>query len=297
MSDRRLEVFHAVASQMSFTRAAELLGTSQPAVTFQIRQLEDHFLTRLFDRSHGRVTLTPAGELMRQYTERVLHLTVDLRARLAELHAEPCGILHVGATPSAAEYYAPSVLARFRRLHPQVRPQLTVVSGDDIDERIDERVLDVGFSELPPRTQAQCEVRQCAEDELVVAFAPDHPWIGQEAIAAARLVEQPMVGREAGVSRLLFDDYLAGQGVDPASIPMGIDVDRLASAKVLAELGAGFAVLPAAAVQREVRAGLLVARPLAPPLRRPLYLILPRERVRTPLVMRFGQFMAEHASH
>lgn len=297
MSDRRLEVFHAVASQMSFTRAAELLGTSQPAVTFQIRQLEDHFLTRLFDRSHGRVTLTPAGELMRQYTERVLHLTADLRARLAELHAEPCGSLHVGATPTAAEHHVPSALAQFCRRHPQVRPQLTVVSGEDIEARIDERVLDVGFSELPPRTYAQCEVRPCAEDELMVAFAPDHPWAGLEAIAAARLVELPMVGRETGISRLQFDNYLTGQGIDPAAIPSGIDVDRLASAKALVELGAGFAVLPAAAVQREVRAGLLVAKPLAPPLRRPLHLILPRERVRTPLVMRFGEFMAERASH
>ena len=64
MADRRLQVFHAVAKQLSFTKAADVLFMTQPAVTFQIKQLEEHFNTRLFDRGHGRIALTPAGEML-----------------------------------------------------------------------------------------------------------------------------------------------------------------------------------------------------------------------------------------
>jgi DNA-binding transcriptional LysR family regulator len=70
MADRRLQVFHAVAKQLSFTKAAEVLFMTQPAVTFQIKQLEEHFNTRLFDRGHGRIALTPAGEVVLGYAEK-----------------------------------------------------------------------------------------------------------------------------------------------------------------------------------------------------------------------------------
>ena len=70
MADRRLQVFHAVAKQMSFTKAAEVLYMTQPAVTFQIKQLEEHFNTRLFERGHGRISLTPAGDIVLKYAEK-----------------------------------------------------------------------------------------------------------------------------------------------------------------------------------------------------------------------------------
>ena len=85
MADRRLQVFHAVAKQLSFTKAAETLYMTQPAVTFQIKQLEEHFNTRLFDRGHGRISLTPAGELALEYADRILGEYADLEARLAEM--------------------------------------------------------------------------------------------------------------------------------------------------------------------------------------------------------------------
>ena len=75
MADRRLQVFHAVAKHLSFTKAAEALFMTQPAVTFQIRQLEEHFNTRLFDRAHGRIALTPAGQAALEYAERILELS------------------------------------------------------------------------------------------------------------------------------------------------------------------------------------------------------------------------------
>ena len=88
MADRRLQVFHAVAKQLSFTKAADVLFMTQPAVTFQIKQLEEHFNTRLFDRGHGRIALTPAGEVVLGYAEKILGLSSEMDVRLSELTGE-----------------------------------------------------------------------------------------------------------------------------------------------------------------------------------------------------------------
>ena len=89
MADRRLQVFYTVARQLSFTKAAEQLFMTQPAVTFQVKQLEEHFSTRLFERSHGRITLTPAGRLVMDYAEKILGLSDELEKRVAELTGAP----------------------------------------------------------------------------------------------------------------------------------------------------------------------------------------------------------------
>ena len=126
MADRRLQVFHAVAKQLSFTKAAEILFMTQPAVTFQVKQLEEHFNTRLFDRGHGRITLTPAGDIVLAYAERILGLSSELDVRLAEMTGEIGGSLLVGASTTIADFMLPSILGEFKSAHPDVRPRLVV---------------------------------------------------------------------------------------------------------------------------------------------------------------------------
>ena len=96
MADRRLQVFHAVARHLSFTRAAEALFMTQPAVTFQIKQLEEQFNTRLFERGHGGIALTPAGEMVLEYAERILALSAELETRIGEMTGQMRGPLMVG---------------------------------------------------------------------------------------------------------------------------------------------------------------------------------------------------------
>src|SRR5438034_327177 len=88
MADRRLQVFHAVAKHLSFTKAADALFMTQPAVTFQIKQLEEYFSTRLFDRAQGRITLTPAGVIALEYAERIIALSAELEARLKDISGQ-----------------------------------------------------------------------------------------------------------------------------------------------------------------------------------------------------------------
>src|SRR2546430_17385389 len=113
MADRRLQVFHAVAKHLSFTKAAETLFMTQPAVTFQIKQLEEHLNTRLFDRAQGRIALTPAGELAREYAERILALSAELDTRLKELSGHAAGPLVIGASLTVREYGPPPPIGQF----------------------------------------------------------------------------------------------------------------------------------------------------------------------------------------
>ncbi|MCD6044543.1 MAG: transcriptional regulator [Burkholderiales bacterium] len=147
MADRRLQVFHAVAKHLSFTKAAEALFMTQPAVTFQIRQLEEYFDTRLFDRAQGRITLTAAGVVALEYAERILGLSAELDARMKEMSGQVGGPLLIGASMTVAEFLLPPVLGEFKTRFPAVLPRLFVANSEAVQARVAERTLDLGFIE------------------------------------------------------------------------------------------------------------------------------------------------------
>jgi DNA-binding transcriptional LysR family regulator len=174
MADRRLQVFHAVAKHLSFTKAGEALCMTQPAVTFQIRQLEDHFNARLFDRAHGRIGLTPAGVVAYAYAERILALTAELDARLRDLGGQVAGPLLIGASTTIADFLLPQILGEFKAAHPGVAPSLFVGNSEAVQQRLGERALDIGFIEGDSTLPALAGEPLCS-DELQVVCAPGHP--------------------------------------------------------------------------------------------------------------------------
>src|SRR3989304_5397395 len=150
MADRRLQVFHAVAKQMSFTKAADVLFMPQPAVPFQIKQLEECYNTRLFERGHGRISLTPAGDVVLEYAERILALSAELETRLKEMTGRLSGPLLIGASTTAAECMLPPILGEFKAQYPQVQAKLYVATSGTIESRGAEHTLHGGLTEAPP---------------------------------------------------------------------------------------------------------------------------------------------------
>ena len=144
---------------------------TQPAVTFQIKQLEEHFNTRLFERGHGRISLTPAGEVVLEYAEKILALSSELETRLGEMTGQMRGPLMVGASTTVAEFMLPRILGEFNSLYPQVRARLTVANSESIESRVADHSLDVGLVELQTKNpNLQSEV--CCDDELQVICTP-----------------------------------------------------------------------------------------------------------------------------
>ena len=290
MADRRLQVFHAVAKQLSFTKAAEVLFMTQPAVTFQIKQLEEHFNTRLFDRGHGKISLTPAGETVLEYAERILGLSSELDVRLAEMTGQIGGPLLVGASTTIAEFMLPRILGEFKSLYPNVKPRLIVANSESIETRVAEHTLDIGLIEAPSHQHnLQCEV--CCDDELLVICAPGSPLAKHKELTPQQLVTHPFVSREPGSgTREVTDTYFRNAGVPPDGLNVVIELGSPEAIKGVVETGIGFAIVSRASVAKEKRLGDLLAIPLKPRLTRTLSMVYPKEKFRSRLVNTFVEF-------
>jgi DNA-binding transcriptional LysR family regulator len=290
MADRRLQVFHAVAKQLSFTKAAEVLFMTQPAVTFQIKQLEEHFNTRLFDRGHGRISLTPAGELVLLYAEKILNLSSEMDVRLGEMTGEIGGSLLVGASMTIAEFMLPRILGEFKSLHSNVRPRLVVANSESIETRVAEHTLDIGFIESPSH-QPNLQTENCCDDELMVICSPKFPLAKSKEITPQQLVEHPFVSREPGSgTREFIDAYLRKAGISPDDMQLVMEMGSPISLNGVLETGLGFSIASRASVQKAQRLGDLVAIPLKPRLIRTLSMVYPKEKFRSKLVTAFVEF-------
>ncbi|HEX6297900.1 MAG TPA: LysR family transcriptional regulator, partial [Burkholderiales bacterium] len=285
--------FHAVAKHLSFTKAAEALFMTQPAVTFQIRQLEEHFNTRLFDRAHGRIALTPAGQLALEYAERILGLSSELDTRLKEISGQVAGPLLIGASTTIAEFLLPQVLGEFKARYPAVVPRLFVANSEAVQGRIAERSLDLGFIEGDSHLPSLV-TDVCCDDELQVVCAPSHPLAKLKSVAPKALMEHAYVSREPGSgTREVVDNYLQKAGVQPDSLQVVMELGSPEALKGLVATGLGFTIMSRAIAALEVKLGRLVQVPLAPPLIRHLSVVYPKERFHSRLVNGFVQFAKE----
>lgn len=293
MADRRLQVFHAVAKQLSFTKAAEALFMTQPAVTFQIKQLEEHFNTRLFERGHGRIALTPAGQVVLEYAERILGLSAELDIRLKEMTGQIGGLLLVGASTTIADFLLPQVLGEFKAQHPGVLPRLLVANSETVESRVAEHTLDIGFIEAPSHL-ANVSTDVCCEDELQVVCAPAHPLAKLKSVGAKQLLEFPYISRESGSgTREVTDQYFQRAGISPESLNVVMELGSPEAVKGLVASGIGYAIMSSATVAQEKRFGVLAHVPLTPRLTRHLSVVYPKEKFRSRLVSAFVHFAKE----
>ena len=290
MAERRLQVFHAVAKHLSFTKAAEALFMTQPAVTFQIRQLEEYFNTRLFDRAQGRITLTPAGVIALEYAERILALSAELDTRLKEMSGVVAGPLLIGASTTIAEYLLPQILGEFKARNSGVVPRLLVANSEAVQARVAERSLDLGFIEGESHLPSLIS-DVCCRDELQVVCAPSHPLANLKSAPPKSLAEHAYISREPGSgTREVIDHYLQKAGLALDSLQVVMEASSPEALKGLAATGLGFAIMSRATVVKEVRLGELVQIPLAPPLLRHLSVVYAKERFHSRLVNGFVEF-------
>ncbi|HVF63165.1 MAG TPA: LysR substrate-binding domain-containing protein [Casimicrobiaceae bacterium] len=290
MADRRLQVFHAVAKHLSFTKAADALSMTQPAVTFQIRQLEEHFNARLFDRAQGRISLTAAGVVVLEYSTRILALSAELDTRMKDMSGQLAGTLLIGASTTIADFLLPQVLGEFKSRHSGIVPRLIVANSEIVQDRVAERTLDLGFIEGDShRPTLQADV--CCDDELEVVCAPSHPLAKLRFALPTSLTEHAYVGREQGSgTREVVDRYLQAAGVPPDSLAVFMELGSPEALKRLVATGLGFTIMSRATVAKETRLGELVHIPLEPRLVRNLSVVYPKERIQSLLVARFVEF-------
>jgi len=290
MADRRLQVFYTVARHLSFTKAAEQLFMTQPAVTFQIKQLEEQFNTRLFERSHGKIALTSAGQMVMSYAERILGLSEEMETRVADLTGAMGGPLLLGASLTIAEYILPRILGEFKAKHPQVHAHMTVGNSEMIETRVADHTLDLGLIETPAHLPGLLTEMVC-EDELVVICAPDHDFAKLQSVKPHQLLDEPYVSRETGSgTREFADQYLRRCQVMPEDLNVVMELGSLEAIKGVVETGLGISIVSRATASKERHLGTLAVVPLEPRLIRTMSFVHPKEKFRSRLLNTFVEF-------
>ncbi len=293
MADRRLQVFHTVARLLSFTKAAETLHMTQPAVTFQIRQLEEHFNTRLFDRTHNRISLTAAGQRVYEYADRILALYGEMDSRVRELTGDVSGILIIGASTTIAEYVLPGLLGEFQVQYPDVNVRLSVSNSLGVVHMVESNAVDVGIVESPV-TNKNLVVDVCWHDELMFICPPNHAFARKTVITPQEVVELPFLCREEGSgTREVINEYLEDNKVAAHDLNLCMEFGSPEAIKSAVEAGLGVSIVSRATVGKELKLGTLVALPLKPVLKRPFSFVHQRQKFRLRAVDEFMRFAHE----
>jgi len=280
MADRRLQVFHTVATLLSFTKAAETLHMTQPAVTFQVRQLEEYFNTRLFDRTHNRISLTEAGKRVNEYAAQIFDLYGQMENAVKELTGEVSGVLIIGASTTIAEYMLPALLGDFKSEYPDVNVRLKVSNTEGIVSMVENNVIDLGVVEATVSNK-NLAVELCKKDQLVAIVPPNHDLANEASLDVKRLLDFPYICREEGSgTREVIIDYLQGAGLNSNELDIIMELGSPEAIKGAVEAGIGLTVLSRATLAKEIKLGTLVAIPLDPPLERPFSFVHQKQKFR-----------------
>jgi len=255
----QLETFLEVARHTSFSRAAEKRFRTQPAISAQIRALEEEVGARLFDRSGGRVALTAAGKVFQRYAEEALESRRAALAAVGEMERIPRGEIVVGANEATCLHILPEVFAEFKKQYASVAVSIHRSERARIMEAIIENSVDFGVVSLPVADN-RLTVVPIHRDELVVIAPPRHPLAKLKAAAVADVVKYPLLLPKVGRTRDAIENLFHERHLKP-NVSMELDSSELLKRFVAADVGVGF--IARSNVVEDVRAKVLAAVPLA----------------------------------
>ena len=270
---RQLQSFQEVARHLSYTRAAEVLHLTQPAVFAQVRQLEGQIGHKLIERLGKTLFLTDAGETVLTTAQAVLAEIENLEMRLAEMQGLARGRLRL-AVVSTAKYDIPGRIGSYNADFPGIEVVLTVCNRRELLARFSDNADDLYILGTPPEGMA-AEVSRYAENPLIVIAPPDHPLAGQRNLTVKDLTAYPFLMRESGSgTRLAAERCFEDAGVEPR-VRMELGANEAVKQGVIA--GLGVSVLSRGTVALELRHGYLVELDVKPfPIIRHWHVVWPK---------------------
>lgn len=290
---RQLKVFESVARHLSFSRAAQELHLTQPAVSMQVKQLEGQAGLPLTEMVGKRVYLTEAGVELARHARRIAQLLREAGEALDALKGVRGGRLSLGVI-STAKYFTPRLLAEFRRRQPGVELQLGVYNRESILRKLADNEIDLAIMGQPPQDLPTIAT-PFADHPLVIIAAPDHPLVGYPQLAPEQLGEETFVIREPGSgTRAAMERYFAEAGI-VARRRMELISNEAVKQAVMAGLGLAF--ISAHAVTLECAVGRLVVLPVSgTPVMRRWFVAHRAEKVLLPVTEAFRAFLLAEAA-
>lgn len=292
----QLEIFLEVARLSSFSRAAEKRFRTQPAVSSQIRALEEEVGARLLDRSGGRVSLTASGKLFFKYAEETVHQRKVILTEIAETERVPRGEIVVGANEGTCLHILPEVFAQFKRDYPKVAVSIRRSDYAKILESVIENVVDFGVVSLPVEDN-RLEAQMIHRDELVVITAPNHPLASKKSVTLAEVIAYPLVVPKIGHTRdaldALFHDFHVHDHHAKPNLAMELDSSELLKRFVAADVGIGF--IARSNIEQDIRAKSLAAIAIADvQIRRDLAIVFRKDKSLSRAAKAFMEIAVKH---
>jgi DNA-binding transcriptional LysR family regulator len=290
-----LQIFQMVAEEGNISRAAERLFLTQPAVSQHVRALEADLGVRLFQRGARGVKLTPAGEVLLDYTRCLLRLADEARQAAARAGGIEKSQVRIGASPGVGVFLLPKWIHSFHERYPALSVTLKTAPTPTIVQAIADKQIEIGIVE-GELENAAVEATPLWDEEIAVVVGQGHPWWGQESIEASAMSGQGFIVREEGsLTRAWEEHSLETHGVAPRIVA---EFDTPVAIKQAVMSGLGIALLPSFAIQQELRAGLLHApRLMEGPLVRTLRLLWAQDSLAQAVVQAFVGHLSGEFPH
>ncbi|HET7525015.1 MAG TPA: LysR substrate-binding domain-containing protein [Burkholderiaceae bacterium] len=290
---RQLKVFETAARHLSFSRAAQELHLTQPAVSTQIKLLQQHAGCRLFEQLGKKVYLTPAGSELLRYSRAIIELFRQAGEAMAKRQGASGGTLNV-AVISAGDYFFPQLLAEFARNAPAVKLNLGVFNRQQLLQQLADNLTDLAVMVRPPR-ELDTVNEPFASHPYVIVARPDHPLARRRRVPVSALLGEPWLTRERGSDTWNSMEDAFGAQLAKLNVAMEIRSTETIKQAVIAGLGLSF--LSAHTIGRELEMKQLAVLDVAGfPLQRQWYVVHLRQKVLAPVAMAFKAFLLERGA-
>ena len=287
----QLHTFLEIVRLKSFSKAAETCFRTQPAISAQVRQLEQDLKTTLFDRLGTRIALTPAGKIFAEYSQQILDLRRQAGDAINELDRAPRGELVIAANEATCIYVLPQVFSEYKEHFPHVQMQVERTYGNRILEAVLDSQADFGIMQLPVHDK-RIQVIKIFSDEVKLLAPVGHPLAERTAVVARDLLTHPLLMPKSGVTRARLNEWLDFV-IDDLHVSMELDATEMIKRFVMAGLGLSF--LASSHCREEVEAGRLAAVSLGPePMMRSVGLVYRKDKSLSKASLGFIQVILDH---
>jgi DNA-binding transcriptional LysR family regulator len=254
-----LTTFLEIAKQGSFSRAGQKLFRSQPAVSAQIRQLEQEYGQKLFDRVGKSVRLTSAGEALFEYAVRMLAMRNESLRAVADQSSDPRGTLAVGANEATCLYVLPGVFSEYHRRYPSVQISIYRNFSRKVLEKVEDGAVDLGIVTLPVKSPS-LRIHPIFRDRLMLMVAPTNPLARFKSVRTSDIAEQPLIFPKTGFTRQLLDKHFRPYR---SRLRITMELPSVGMIKRFVAAGLGASLISESFARDEVRAGEVKLIPLA----------------------------------
>lgn len=289
----QLHTFLEIVRLKSFSKAAQTCYRTQPAISAQVRQLEQELNATLFERLGTRIALTTAGKIFAEYAEQILQLRRQAQDSINELERVPRGEITIAANEATCIYVLPSVFSEYKKQFPNVQLHVDRSYGSRVVSAVVDNLADFGITQLPV-TEKKLQVVKIHSDEIKLLMPANHPLSSQNAVTCHEVLGQPLLIPKSGTTRARLNAWLEPVESE-ISISMELDSTEMIKQFVMAGLGVSF--LAASNCREEVAAGRLAVTSLGPePMMRKLGLIYRKDKGLSKAALGFIQAVIDHSS-